>query len=175
MEVACREEGVDARTRRALDRRGGGVDVLLQRPREGADRRGFHGVRNRLDGGEIARRGDRESRFHHVDAERFELERHAHLLVVVHRVSGRLFAVAERRVEYGYRVHLLLVSRFGFLVSDCKKKNGLALRAGPSAFLQEPLILQVSKPAPRLVSARRSRPPRRRFLFILVFLETRIV
>ena len=56
-----------------------------------------------------------------------------------------------------------------------KKKNGLALRAGPSAFLQEPLILQVSKPAPRLVSARRSRPPRRRFLFILVFLETRIV
>ena len=48
---------------------------------------------------EVARRGDREARLDHVDAQARELLRDLDLLLRVQRDAGRLLAVPQRRVE----------------------------------------------------------------------------
>ena len=65
---------------------------------------------DRLDGLEVARRGDREARLDDVDAEPRELVGDLELLARVQRDAGRLLAVAQRRVEdeYSVRVHVVL-------------------------------------------------------------------
>ena len=54
---------------------------------------------------EIAGRGDRETRFEDVHAQLFDLPGELQLLLAVHRKTGRLLAVAQRRIENLYRVH----------------------------------------------------------------------
>ena len=82
-----------------LDRTPRGVDVGLVGARETADRRALDVARDRLDGLEVAGRGDREARLDHVDAEARELLRDLDLLLGVQRDPGRLLPVAQRRVE----------------------------------------------------------------------------
>ena len=54
---------------------------------------------DRLDGLEVAGRGDREARLDHVHAQPRELLGDLHLLLPVERDARRLLAVAQRRVE----------------------------------------------------------------------------
>ena len=54
---------------------------------------------DRPDRLEIAVRSDGKSRFQDVHAERCQLVRHAQLLARIHRASGALLAIAQRRVE----------------------------------------------------------------------------
>ena len=54
---------------------------------------------DRLDGLEVAGRGDREAGLDHVDAQPRELLGDLELLGGVQRDAGRLLAVAQRRVE----------------------------------------------------------------------------
>ena len=56
-------------------------------------------ARDRLDGLEVAGRGDREAGLDHVDAEARELLGDLDLLLRVQRDARRLLAVAQRRVE----------------------------------------------------------------------------
>ena len=133
VQVARCDESVDARPRRAADRRRRSLDVLLQRPRKRADGRGFDRIRYGLYRLEVSRRCGGETRLHHIDAKRFELKGHANLLVVVHRVSGGLFAVPERRVEYLYRFHL----RVSFWGLQAKEKRP-RLSRGAVCLLSEP-------------------------------------
>ena len=58
-----------------------------------------HVVGDRLDGLEVAGRGDREAGLDHVDAEAGELLRDLDLLLRVQRDAGRLLAVAQGRIE----------------------------------------------------------------------------
>ena len=69
---------------------------------------------DRLNGLEVARRGDREAGLDDVDAEPRELVRDLELLGRVQRDARRLLAVAQRRVEDQYSVWIHVVS---FLVS----------------------------------------------------------
>ena len=61
---------------------------------------------DRLDGLEVARRGDREAGLDDVDAEARELVRDLDLLLRVQRDPGGLLAVAQRGVEDSYSVLL---------------------------------------------------------------------
>src|SRR5262249_48116065 len=99
VDVGGRDEGVDARALRVLDRTPGGVDVRLVRAREPADRRPLDVARDLLHGLEVTGRGDREAGLDHVDAEPRELLRNLDLLLRVERDPRRLLAVAQRRVE----------------------------------------------------------------------------
>src|SRR5262249_38996229 len=63
---------------------------------------------------EIVLAGDREAGLDDVDAEGVELAGHADLLLEVHAATGRLLAVAQRRVEDGDPVgHLGLLTPGG--------------------------------------------------------------
>ena len=64
----------------------------------------------RLDGLEVAGRGDREAGLDDVDAQARELVGDLELLAGVERDAGRLLAVAQRRVEdqYSVGVHVVL-------------------------------------------------------------------
>ena len=93
------QEGVDHRVAGALERLAAGLDVLRPAAAERRDLGALHRVGDRLDRLEIPGGGDREAALDDVDAELFELERHAHLLGRVHAAARRLLAVAQRRVE----------------------------------------------------------------------------
>jgi hypothetical protein len=67
--------------------------------REAADDGALHVPRDRLDGLEVAGRGDREAGLDHIDAEARELLRDLDLLLRVQRDARRLLAVAQRRIE----------------------------------------------------------------------------
>ena len=110
VEVAGREEGVDARVLGALHALPGGIDVVLGAARETADDRRLglrtsldRGLadlgRDGLDGREVVGRGGREAGLNDVDAEARERARDLELLGGVHGGAGRLFTVAERGVE----------------------------------------------------------------------------
>ena len=75
------------------------VDILEIGPREAADHRLFRALGDLAHGAEIALRGDREPGFDDVHAHVVEHLGDLELLLVGHRRTGRLFAVAERRVE----------------------------------------------------------------------------
>ena len=76
---------------------------------EAGDHRALDLAGDRLDGLEVARRGDREAGLDDVDAEARELLRDLELLLRVERDAGRLLAVAQRRVEDPYSVRLARV------------------------------------------------------------------
>ena len=77
----------------------GGIDVGLVGSGQAADDRPLDLARDRLDGLEVAGRGDREAGLDHVDAQARELLGDLDLLLGVQRDAGRLLAVAQRRVE----------------------------------------------------------------------------
>src|SRR5207253_2095636 len=97
--VAGRDEGVDARALRILDRVPGRVDVLLGRARQAADHGAFDLARDRLHRLEVTRRGDREPGLDHVHAQARELVGDLELLLLVERYARRLLAVAQGGVE----------------------------------------------------------------------------
>ena len=99
VDVRGRDERVDPRARRVLDRAPGGVDVRLVGARQPADHRALDVAGDLLDRLEVAGRGDREARLDHVDAEPCELLGDLDLLLRVERDPGRLLAVAQRGVE----------------------------------------------------------------------------
>ena len=147
MQVARGEERVDARTHRALHRLVGRVDILLERPAERRHDRRLHRLGNAPDALEIARRGDGEARLEHVHAQPFELLRHAHLLLDVHRVARRLFAVAQRRIEYPHLVcHFSLCSFRNDKCGSAYQKRGRIVEVAMSLWFQN--VRTHSAPAP---------------------------
>src|SRR5205814_8582177 len=102
VDVARRDEGVDARALRVADGVPGRLDVLLAGPRQPADDRALDFARDRLHGLEVAGRGDREAGLDDVRAQPRELVRDLDLLHAVERDAGRLLAVAQGRVEDSY-------------------------------------------------------------------------
>jgi hypothetical protein len=107
VDVAGRDEGVDARALRVLDRVPGRIDVLHRGAGEAADDRAVYLARDRLDRLEVAGRGDREAGLDDVGAETGELVRDLDLLVAVERDPWGLLAVAQRGVEDLYSVALV--------------------------------------------------------------------
>ena len=99
VDVAGRDEGVDARAHGALERLRRALDVLSSGAREAADAGLLEIARHRAHRLEIALARDREARLDHVDAEPLELARERQLLVQVHAAARRLLAVAQRGVE----------------------------------------------------------------------------
>ena len=99
VDVGGRDEGVDAGALGVLDRVPGRVDVGLVGAREAADHGALDLAGDRLDGLEVAGRGDREAGLDHVDAEAGELLRDLDLLLRVQGDARRLLAVAQRRIE----------------------------------------------------------------------------
>ena len=93
------EKDVDARPLRVGKGLGGGVDVLLARPRKGGDGGTLDCGGDCPDAFEVSRRGDREPCLDDVDSEPLELRPDLHLLVRRQRDARRLLAVAQRRVE----------------------------------------------------------------------------
>ena len=136
VDVRGRDERVDARALGVLDRLPGRVDVGHVRARQAGDDRALDLARDRLDGLEVAGRGDREAGLDDVDAQARELLGDLELLGRVQRDAGRLLAVAQRRVEDQYSVgvvrlimSLLASPSLGFF-SGC----GLRLRGRHALF-----------------------------------------
>ena len=109
VDVARRDERVDARALGVLDRVPGSIDVLGVRARKPTDHRPVHVPRDGLHGLEVARRGDGEAGLDHVDPETSELMRNLELLLLVQRDPRRLLPVAQGRVEDLYSVLLTAV------------------------------------------------------------------
>ena len=99
MDVRGRDEDVDARTGRLVDRLERLIDVLLAGAREAQHDRFGHGLTYALHRLEVAGRGSGEAGLDNIDVEPFELARDRDLLLDVHGRAGRLLAVAERGVE----------------------------------------------------------------------------
>ena len=106
---------------RVLDRVLRRVDVGHVGAGQAGDDRSFDGAGDGLHRLEVARRGDREARLDHVDAQARELLGDLQLLLRVQRDARRLLAVAQRRVEDQYSAgssawscHSSVVSNFGF-------------------------------------------------------------
>jgi hypothetical protein len=99
VKLGRRDERVDARPRRALERLARLLDVLGAAARQGGDDRAANVRRDARHGLGIGLGRDWKSGLDDVHAERVERARHAQLLVHVHREAGRLLPVAERRVE----------------------------------------------------------------------------
>jgi hypothetical protein len=105
VDVRRRDEDVDARPLRALDRLDRAVDVLLARARQREDDRARDGLGDLAHGLEVALRRRREAGLDHVDAQVLELARDDQLLLHVHRGARGLLPVAEGGVEDLYPVH----------------------------------------------------------------------
>ena len=103
--------------------------------------RTLHGARDRLDGLEVAGRGDREPRLDHVDAKARELLGDLDLLVDVERDPGRLLAVAQRGVE---DVDPLGLVYRGYCLTACVG----AIHGTPSFSSPEPIDLCLAAIAP---------------------------
>ena len=99
VDVRRRDERVDARPLGVAYRPVGGVDVPDMNAREPRDDRALDLAGDRLDGLEVARRGDREAGLDHVDAEARELVGDLELLAGVQRDPRRLLAVSQGGVE----------------------------------------------------------------------------
>src|SRR5205807_2968459 len=98
--VRCGEETMNARVGGSLQGLPGALYVLATTTRQGGDCRSANLACYRLHGQKVAFRGDGKARLDHVHAQLIELARHAQLLVLIHAVTGGLFPVAQRGVEY---------------------------------------------------------------------------
>ena len=99
VDVGRRDERVDARSLRVAHRVRRPLDVGGVRTSEAGDDRSVDVARDRLDGFEVTRRGDREARLDHVHAEPGELVRDLQLLGRVERDPRGLLPVSQRGVE----------------------------------------------------------------------------
>ena len=98
-------------------------------PRQTADDRAMDLAGDRLDGLEVARRGDREAGLDDVHAEARELVRDLQLLVLVERDPRRLLPVAQGGVEDLYSVLLAAVHVLLLFVGPTWFSLGLRLAA----------------------------------------------
>ena len=102
--LAGGDEGVNARLFGVGQRLGGALHVqraaARQRRHPGLRELAAHGI-HRL---EIALGSDGKARFQNVDAQVHQFPRHPQLLRNRHATAGRLFPVAQRRVENSYAV-----------------------------------------------------------------------
>jgi hypothetical protein len=99
VDVARRNERVDARVPRRLQRLGRAFHVIVSGARKAADLDLSQLPGDRLDRFEIAATGDGKARFDRVHPQPFQLTRESELLGEVHAATRRLLAVAKRRVE----------------------------------------------------------------------------
>src|SRR5690606_10856637 len=99
VDVAGRDEGVDARARGLLERAAGAPDVGLPGAREPAAPRPADLARDGPHRLEVALAPAREARLDHVRAEPLELACERELLMEVPAAARRLPAVAQRGVE----------------------------------------------------------------------------
>ena len=99
MDFRGRDENVNPRMRGLVDCAQRRIDILFAGARE-AEHDGFgQRLSDPIHGLEVAGRRSGESGLDDIDVEPFELARERDLLLDVHRASGRLLAVAQRRVE----------------------------------------------------------------------------
>ncbi len=110
VDVAGCQEDVNPRTLGIPDRLEGRLDVLLGGSCQPADD-GVGGAQvstcDGLNGLEVTRRCDRETRLDHIDPQPRELLGDLQLFLLVQRDARRLLAVAQRRVEYQHAVGLI--------------------------------------------------------------------
>src|SRR5271155_4952353 len=97
--VRRRDERVNAWSLRVLDGVPRSVDIELRSACQSTDDGAFDLARDRLDGLEVAGRGDRKASLDHVYVEARELMGDLQLFLPVQRDPRRLLAVAQRRVE----------------------------------------------------------------------------
>ncbi len=101
---------MDARAMRAFQRFAGAIDILEAGARQAANAGALDDPGNLLHRLEIAGRGDGKAGLDHIDAHFIQEFRDLQLLLMGHRRTRRLFAVAQRGVEdlnrrrIGYRV-----------------------------------------------------------------------
>ena len=113
---------MDARPARLAHRFGAARDVGFDRAGEAGDDGVLGARRDGRDGLEVALGGDRETGLDNVDAHRVENLGHLQLVFKIHRRAGRLFAVAERRVEND--------DGFGIFARLIGVRNGIGLGHG---------------------------------------------
>ena len=99
VQIGGGDERVNAALRRRLDRPRGPLEIGAMAARQARDDRTADLGGDLAHGFGVGRRGDRESGFDDVHAERIDLTRQLQLLGRPERESGRLLAVAQRRVE----------------------------------------------------------------------------
>ena len=99
VDVRRRDERVDPRSLGVAYRAGSSLHVGRLSAGEGGDDRAVDLARDRLDGLEVAGRGDREAGLDDVDVQPRELVGDLELLGGVERDARRLLAVAQGRVE----------------------------------------------------------------------------
>ena len=113
MDIAGRDERMDARRLGGLDGLVTGVDVLRKGARQSCDRHVLHLARDPRDGLEIAGAGDGEPALDDVDTEARERMRDLYFLLDIEAGAGRLLAVPEGRVENADRAaHRVDISSF---------------------------------------------------------------
>src|ERR1700676_3031431 len=105
MQIRGRQENVQSRLNRRLQRIHRRIDILLLRARQRRDRHVAHFPRNRTHPFQVATRRNRKSRLNHVHAQLRKLPRQADFFLRVHRKTRRLLAVAQCRIENAYRIH----------------------------------------------------------------------
>ena len=99
MDFRGRDENVNSGMRGLVDCAQRRIDVLFAGAREAQHHRSGHRLRDSIHRLEVAGRRSGEAGLDDIDVEPFELPRQRDLLLDVHRASGRLLAVAQRRVE----------------------------------------------------------------------------
>ena len=104
MQIARRQEDVDAGAVGKLQRAGGHLDVFSLGAGERSDARLADGLRDGGDGGEVALRGHGKAGLDDVHAQIFKGVGHGELFLRGHAAAGRLLAVAQGGVEKDYVV-----------------------------------------------------------------------
>ncbi len=99
MNRARGEKDVNPRALGRSERFPSAINILFVAPRQTTDRRAANLLRDLMDGLEIARRCDRKTGLDNVDSQIRQHLCDLELLGNVHARAGRLFTVAQRRVE----------------------------------------------------------------------------
>jgi len=99
VDVAGRDEGVNAGPLGRLERPGGSFHVQRAGAGQGGNRNPGELAAHCGNGLEIAVGGNGKPRFDHVDSQFHQFVRHAQLLGNCHAAAGRLLAIAQGSVE----------------------------------------------------------------------------
>ena len=105
VEIGRRDEDMDARPGRALQRPTRRVDVSGRASREGGDDRALESPGNPLHRRQLIRRADGKARLDNVHAELVQLAGHLELLRRRHGGARRLLAIPQRGVENENPIH----------------------------------------------------------------------
>ena len=98
------EEHVNSRLLRRRHGFGTALNIRVNTACQPAYRRPFYLFRNSLNRGEITGRGNRKPGLNHIHAQRCELQGNLQLFAMVQAGTGRLFAIAQRRIKYSNSV-----------------------------------------------------------------------